>query len=534
MVDFSTASADQMATVPNIGPVRSRAIVQLREECGLSMSGLVHVTNISEEKWLQYHNDGLILLPFLIPDQTNTGIKAEKETIDVEQLLARMNTQYTQMNAQCAQMKKQLEEERQEKLRVERESSEELNHLRQQLNSQRQEQDKNAKWRKYRGTNQTRSSSAYDFPPVQEQDETSKWRKYQGTNQTRPSSAYDFPPPPAPSRGNTYYPPDCNQHYDRSGYHDEYSDTRSRQSFADAREHRQGPSAPPMQSFGGEKGKWKSFRFQFEHMATSFKWTEMEKLDRLLWCMRDKAIDFIMLRPMEVRSSYRLLIVELEKRFGQFELPSAKRRELAYVKQEEQEGLDDFADRVLEMAVEGHPGMENAYVQQMAIDAFLRGCSNKLAALMCLDKDCTSLFEAVHHVKENIQGQRSIGKPNFSLRQVNFKDEVRSQSPTPCKLGEMTVADLNTLVKEIVQNTVSTLNLDKKPSAVICFKCNREGHVARDCHENSPSYPRQRTWSPQRQSPSRTNTCFKCSRPGHFSRDCPNGSPSNKQSNPEN
>ena len=254
-----------------------------------------------------------------------------------------------------------------------------------------------------------------------------------------------LPPPPEPIRARTeplrtenlpyayggqyrYFPPT----HPQPQWHQSNSTTQSNVGY-DWRshpfiEHPQRPSAPAMQSFGGESTEWESFRFHFEHMATSFHWDDSEKLNRLLWCMRDRAIDFIMMLPVEVRSSFRRLMVELEWCFGQSELTSAKGREY------------------------------------------------------------------------------------------------------PHKLDNIAAAERNVLTKEVVQNTAPAPNKEKNfPSPVICHKCRREGHMARDCLENPPSPsrdpsspPRFKSWPSPRRSPNRPNVCFTCSKPGHFSKDCPN------------
>ena len=63
-------------------------------------------------------------------------------------------------------------------------------------------------------------------------------------------------------------------------------------------------------------------------------------------CMRDKAIDFIEKKPKSVRGSYSQLRKALKKRYGQREPSTACRQQLAFVKQEEDEELDEYAERV--------------------------------------------------------------------------------------------------------------------------------------------------------------------------------------------
>ena len=79
--------------------------------------------------------------------------------------------------------------------------------------------------------------------------------------------------------------------------------------------------------------------------------------------------------------------------------------------------IDDFAERMY-----GYPGIDHQNIEILAVDAFLRGCSNKLAALMTAGQRCTMLHRAVRRTKENINDQKAIGKPILSVQQVRFTE----------------------------------------------------------------------------------------------------------------
>ena len=304
-------------------------------------------------------------------------------------------------------------------------------------------------------------------------------------------------------------------------------------------ERHRSPAPPKMQTFHGEVSKWKAFRFQFESFANSFKWDDATKLDRLMWSLRDKAVDFIIKRPVAIRSNYKKLVIDLEKRFGQIEPPSASRRQLSYVKQDDSEEIDDFAERVHQLVIDGYPGIDDQNIEILAVDAFLRGCNNKLAALMTAGQRCTTLHRAVRRTKENINDQKAIGKPTFSVRQVSFTEspQVPSRSPSPVHVSmpnnvnvpsdqlAKIVADAVTqalaLVLKSSPNRVSVGN--KLESPRVCFSCRKEGHIARDCPQKSgtPS-----------SSPNKSSVmCFKCGKQGHYSNNCSTGSPAKSSGN---
>ena len=54
------------------------------------------------------------------------------------------------------------------------------------------------------------------------------------------------------------------------------------------------PLPPKLQIFSGDptKGRWSSFIMQFERIAIRHGWSEVKKLDRLLSCLTEKALEF--------------------------------------------------------------------------------------------------------------------------------------------------------------------------------------------------------------------------------------------------
>ena len=56
--------------------------------------------------------------------------------------------------------------------------------------------------------------------------------------------------------------------------------------------------------------------------------------------------------------------------------------QLQGIKQGNEESLEEFADKVQEMTTDGYPDTPEDCNQTVAVDAFLRGCTTKQAALM--------------------------------------------------------------------------------------------------------------------------------------------------------
>lgn len=286
---------------------------------------------------------------------------------------------------------------------------------------------------------------------------------------------------------------------------------------------------PKMQTFHGEAGKWRSFYFQFKETARIHHWKESVRLEKLMVCMRDKAIDFIQRRSSRTRHSYEALVSALKKRYGQREPSTACRRQLSYVKQEEEEDLDEFAERVQQLVQDGYPRVDASNTESLAVDAFLRGCKDKLAAILTMSSKPHSVRKAVRKMKNCIQDQKSIGRSALTLRQVSFQQDSpsRSSAPAPAPRNPTNAtADLAKLIAEAIMKASGTLGdsnrvRERSPSPLSrsgntrgCFTCGDPDHFSRECPRKSLTG-----------SPIRDIRCFNCNAMGHLSRECPRKSP---------
>ena len=314
--------------------------------------------------------------------------------------------------------------------------------------------------------------------------------------------------------------------------------TSSSSSSRERRHRRRSPLPPKLVPFSGEStgSTWLSFIFQFEPYADRYNWSSHKKAQRLLDCLTGKALDFI--RKLHLENGFKTIKKNLKKRFGATEEPITVRRSLQFVKQTENEKLEEFAQRVLFLVMDGLPGAKQKTVEQIAIEHFLRGCSDKAAAAAAMDKDPQSLNKAVKYVKSHINNNKVIfGKSSHSARQVTYcckqsdpQDDleeyeicqIRKQPAITDKLKNRAVSvqtQLNTksISPEIKEKSTLELllskieSMDKKlaelsrnkstvsfkrsqtpppvsnPNEAICFLCHQKGHFSKNCHKKNVS-----------------------------------------------
>ena len=79
---------------------------------------------------------------------------------------------------------------------------------------------------------------------------------------------------------------------------------------------------------------------QFESIAIRHRWSEAKKLDRLLSCLTDKALEFAFKCKMNTCTSFSELKSQLKLRFDLSDEPEAARQKLNNLKQEPDETLN--------------------------------------------------------------------------------------------------------------------------------------------------------------------------------------------------
>jgi len=81
----------------------------------------------------------------------------------------------------------------------------------------------------------------------------------------------------------------------------------------------------------------------------------------------------------------------MKRRFTKKPQPVIARRQLPYVRQQENESLEDFAHKVYMLALGGYEKCEDDALEDIATEAFLWGCKEKEAAIKAMVKNPVTL-----------------------------------------------------------------------------------------------------------------------------------------------
>ena len=89
---------------------------------------------------------------------------------------------------------------------------------------------------------------------------------------------------------------------------------------------------------------WDSFIFQFKRTAKRYDWSSRKKADRLVDCLGEKALEYV--RELHLERDFKGMVKKLTRRFGVKDAPGTVHRELALLKQEESETLEESTLRL--------------------------------------------------------------------------------------------------------------------------------------------------------------------------------------------
>ena len=309
---------------------------------------------------------------------------------------------------------------------------------------------------------------------------------------------------------------------DRKSYHGrslleesrQYSSSDDSDSDIDRPRHKS-PPLPKLPTFDGKPHEWRSFIFQFRQRAKYRHWSAKEKLEQLLACLRGKAVEYIFNRPKSSLRDYYALRDTLTVRYDISELPGTARRQLNSIRQEEQESLEDYADRVLVKVLEAYPKIEEDTAQGIGVENFLRGCKDKAAAYAAAEHRPETIQMALQFVKDSAANLKAFGRPAVAARQVTFA-EPEVTDPTTASLKKEHERLLR-MMSDVFQRldvdparrsdtggsrrrTSPSPDRNRNRSASPCFNCQEPGHMAREC--------------------SRPRRCYNCNQTGHIALDC--------------
>ncbi len=169
------------------------------------------------------------------------------------------------------------------------------------------------------------------------------------------------------------------------------------------------PTDPKLGWFSGNAGEQiESFLFQFGRTANRRQWSADHSACRLLDLLGGRALEFVKRLPETALHDYEQLAEHLRLRFSFKMNPRTARKELSAVKQTEGESLEEFSQKVGTLALDGYTTMDPQSLNELSVEAFLRGVSDKFSARHVIEKDSKTISEALQSMKEFQASNKAI------------------------------------------------------------------------------------------------------------------------------
>ena len=255
--------------------------------------------------------------------------------------------------------------------------------------------------------------------------------------------------------------------------------------------------------FKDNRNSWHSYIIQFNTIMKMNDCNNSEVMVcKLVEALRGTALDYFESLPQELRLEFVTLCNLFEGRFGRQEVPATMRSKLKCIAQRVEELLAEFAERTLKVASEGYSGMTGQWVQVLAVDAFLMGCSDKRSALSAMDKEPQTVDEAVKLMRRFNSHEKALGTEK-KVRTLTSEDaasaslQVNRVEASTGSTNAIDVSQLNESIKMLTQ-LLAKQNTSPRPPGqnarfnaqrtknFVCFSCGEGGHIARNCPKSVP------------------------------------------------
>ncbi|GBM40903.1 hypothetical protein AVEN_234038-1 [Araneus ventricosus] len=219
---------------------------------------------------------------------------------------------------------------------------------------------------------------------------------------------------------------------------------------------------------------WTVFKTQFDVISSTNGWTDFVKASQLVASLRGSAAEVLQGIPADKLTDLTIIEKALESRFGDGHLTQFYRTELKTRRQKPGESLQVLAadvERLMSLAYAECPmDVRESLAAQYFVDA-IRDEDTQHSIRLMDAKDlksslaCSMKYEAARSVSKTSRHVRSIETEDHTCREIDDNFEFF----------------FNRLEKLLNNSVAGKKNTPRRNSNVTCWKCNKKGHVQREC-----------------------------------------------------
>ncbi|GBL73558.1 hypothetical protein AVEN_107802-1, partial [Araneus ventricosus] len=219
---------------------------------------------------------------------------------------------------------------------------------------------------------------------------------------------------------------------------------------------------------------WTVFKTQFNVVSSTNGWTDFVKASQLVASLRGSAAEVLQGIPADKLTDLTTIEKALESRFGDSHLTQFYRTELKTRRQKPEESLQVLAadvERLMSLAyAECPPDVRESLAAQYFIDAIRDEDTQHSTRLM----DAKDLKSALAYSMK-YEAARTVSKTSRHARSMEIEDNNSRERDD--KLESL----FNRLEKLLSSSVDGKKNTPQRKSSVTCWRCNKKGHVQREC-----------------------------------------------------
>ncbi|GBM62896.1 hypothetical protein AVEN_177249-1 [Araneus ventricosus] len=226
-------------------------------------------------------------------------------------------------------------------------------------------------------------------------------------------------------------------------------------------------------TFDGQTS-WTVFKTQFNVVSSTNGWTDFVKASQLVTSLRGSAAEVLQGIPADKLTDLTTIEKALESRFGDSHLTQFYRTELKTRRQKPGESLQELAadvERLMSLAYAECPlDVRESLAAQYFVDAIKDEDTQHSTRLMDAKDLKSSLAYSMKY-----EAARSVSKTSRHVRSIETEDHMSRVRDDKFEFF------FNRLEELLNSSVAGKKNTPRRNSNVTCWKCNKKGHVQREC-----------------------------------------------------
>ena len=238
----------------------------------------------------------------------------------------------------------------------------------------------------------------------------------------------------------------------------------------------------------GGKMPWSDYKRHFEACMQLNGWNDLEAGQYLATRLQGPALKVLNNLPSGDCISYIALVTQLERRFGPGQQAENFLMELRMRRRHKDESLQQLGQAIRDLTGLAYPEMSASARERLAKTHFSEAIDEAEIRAGIFRAHPVSLDDAIEAglaTESFLKAERARERIRPFLQ---FHAVESAPQPRPVPVDDETKREIEELKSTLKQLTAKLANMDPPSRSIVCYNCNRTGHMARTCpHPPKPT-----------------------------------------------